>query len=147
MQRPPVSEADALTLKFERPVAGAERRFHILATDLQGQLVAREEASFAAGAREASHAVTLPVELRNRIAVVRVEGEASAGATFLVDAQWRQRPIGLVSGGRLGEEETLLGELYYVRRALGPGTDVRKARSPSSCSAVSPCSRSPTSAA
>ncbi len=126
LQRPPVSEADALTLKFERPVAGAERRFQILATDLQGQLVAREEASFAAGAREASHAVTLPVELRNRIAVVRVEGEASAGATFLVDAQWRQRPIGLVSGGRLGEEETLLGELYYVRRALGPGTDVRE---------------------
>jgi len=126
LQRPPVSEADALTLKFERPAAGGERSFELLGSDLQGQLLARERLTFAAGARETSHAITLPVELRNRIAIVRLEGEASAGATFLVDAQWRQRPIGLVSGGQVGQEETLLGELYYLRRALGPGADLRE---------------------
>jgi hypothetical protein len=126
LQRPPVSAADALTLNFERVTAGGEHPFTIVASDLQGRPVARETLRFEPGQRRTSHAIRLPVELRNRIASVRVESEPSAGATFLVDAQWRQRPIGVVSGGQAGEEETLVGELYYLRRALGPGTDLRE---------------------
>ncbi|MFZ5792211.1 MAG: DUF4159 domain-containing protein [Pseudomonadota bacterium] len=130
LQRPPESDAEALTLHLLRPAPGPERRIELLASDSEGRLVTREDALFPEGATKATHAIKLPVELRNRIAQVAVANEASAGATFLIDAQWRRRPVGLVSGADAAREESLLGELYYLRRALGPGTDLREGTIP-----------------
>ncbi|HWA45294.1 MAG TPA: DUF4159 domain-containing protein [Hypericibacter adhaerens] len=126
LQRPPENDSEAMTLHILRPAAGPGRPFEILATDRQGQLVARQTANFKDGDTQADPAIKLPVELRNRIATLTVANEASAGATFLVDAQWRRRPVGLVAGADTGREETLLSELYYLRRALGPGTELRE---------------------
>ncbi|MGH6881119.1 DUF4159 domain-containing protein [Hypericibacter sp.] len=131
LQRPPENDSEAMTLHLLRPAAGPARSVELLAADRQGQLVARQPATFEAGATEANPAIKLPVELRNRIATISVANEASAGSTFLVDAQWRRRPVGLVAGADTGREETLLSELYYLRRALGPGTDLREGTIPS----------------
>jgi hypothetical protein len=131
LQRPPENDSEAMTLHLLRPAAGPARPFEMVATDRQGQLVARVPARFEDGATEARPAIKLPVELRNRITAISIANEASAGSTFLVDAQWRRRPVGLVAGADTGREETLLSELYYLRRALGPGTELREGRIPS----------------
>jgi hypothetical protein len=126
LQRPPESGSEAMTVHLLRPAPGPARSFEVMATDRQGQLIARQAGSFANGEVEAAPTIKLPVELRNRIASIAVANEASAGSTFLVDAQWRRRPVGLVAGADTGREETLLSELYYLRRALGPGAELRE---------------------
>ena len=67
----------------------------------------------------------LPTELRNRVARLEIEGEASAGAVVLVDERWRRRPVGLVSGGPIERQQPLLGDVYYLQRALAPFSEVR----------------------
>jgi hypothetical protein len=126
LQLPPGSEPTALTLRLARPVAGSERSVGVRALADDGRLISREEVRFAAGAREAEHAMVLPAELRNRVAALSIEGEESAGAVALLDERWRQRPVGLVSGGEDDQSQPLLDDLYYLERALAPQSDVRR---------------------
>lgn len=126
LQLPPVTDRSALTLRLRRASPKGERRVAIQASDENGRLVTREEVTFREGEAEAEHAVTLPTELRNRIVRLAVEGENSAGAVVLLDERWRQRPVGLVSGGPEAEAQPLLGDVYYLERALTPHAEVRK---------------------
>ena len=67
----------------------------------------------------------LPTELRNRVARLAIENENSAGAVTLLDERWRRRPVGLVSGASLEKTQPLLGDTYYLERALRPFSEVR----------------------
>src|SRR5205814_1403115 len=54
-----------------------------------------------------------------------VEGEDSAGAVLLVDERWRRRPVGIAAAPNTAGQP-LLSENYYLERALGPFTEVRR---------------------
>ena len=69
--------------------------------------------------------VALPSELRNRIARVAVSDETTAGAVFLVDERFRRRPVGTASGDRTEVDQPLLGDSFYVNRALEPYAELR----------------------
>lgn len=99
--------------------------FFVRASADRGQLLARQEVSFAAGATEAPFTVDLPAEVRNRIVRVEIEGQNSAGAVSLLDERWRRRPVGLVTGEALEAEQPLLSGRYFLERALSPFADVR----------------------
>ncbi len=90
-----------------------------------GRIVASEPLSFAAGEPTAIAQFTLPGELRNEIARFVIDRESSAGGVFLVDEGFRRRPVGLVSGEAVDVDQPLLGDIYYLERALLPFTDVR----------------------
>src|SRR3546814_10714262 len=68
----------------------------------------------------------LPTEMRNRIALLSIEGETTAGATVLLDERWRRRPVGLVIAGTDQQTQPLLSESYYLESALQPFTELRK---------------------
>ena len=126
LQRPPTTDQTALTLRLRRAVGSGERTVAILASGDDGRLISREEVVFRDGATEAERAVALPLEMRNRVVRLAVEGEDSAGSVVLLDERWRQRPVGLVSGGPDAEAQPLLGDLYYIERALTPHSEIRK---------------------
>jgi len=124
--RPPAALQSDLVVKVERPAAEDGRQVRVDATDGTGGAVASAEASFAPGEREADATFRLPLELRNRIERLTLAGQASAGATVLLDERWRRRPVGLVAGGAAAEQQPLLSDLYYLQRALEPFAEVRR---------------------
>jgi len=123
---PPESTGGDLVLRLRRAASGQEDVATLLAGGADGLPFARVSVSFAPGETEARVPLQLPTELRNRVARVSVENERSAGAVFLLDERWRRRPVGLVSAGPLDGAQPLLSELYYLRRALEPFTELRQ---------------------
>ena len=124
--QPPAAGPSGLTLRVARAAPAGERTVAVRGSGEDGRPILREELRFAAGATAAEATLTLPVELRNRLVRLSVEGEDSAGAVVLLDERWRQRPVGLVSGGAEDEAQPLLSDLYYLERALAPFSEVRR---------------------
>ena len=123
------NDANALTATVVRDGSAAAREISVQALDMKGLVIAEAQAQFEAGARAAEVRFELPVELRNEIARLQIEGERAAGAVQLVDERWRRRTIGLLSGDSAQRAQPLLAPLYYLRRALTPYADLREPRS------------------
>lgn len=92
----------------------------MIAESEDGRLVGTAPVRFEPGAKRATAAFELPLQLRNRIARLRLQDQTHAGAVALLDSRWRRRPVGLVSDSPLEEAQPLLSELYYLERALQP---------------------------
>jgi hypothetical protein len=123
---PPVSEASAIAVTVARPAAFAVQDATLVARGEDGRPLARERLRFEEGQTTASARVALPSELRNRVARIEIEGEASAGAVALVDERWRRRPVGIVSGATVERNnQPLLADTFYLERALQPFAEVR----------------------
>ncbi len=90
-----------------------------------GRIIASEQLTFGPGSGSATAAFALPAELRNEIARFVIENESSAGGVLLVDEGFRRRPVGLVSSETVEVSQPLLGDLYYLERALLPFTEIR----------------------
>ena len=97
------------------------------AFDKKGLVMGQAAYDFGA-ALETKASFDLPIELRNEIARVEIEGEHSAGAVSLLDERWKRRRIGIAAGSTADVAQPLLSPLYYLRRALQPFADVREAQ-------------------
>jgi hypothetical protein len=103
----------------------APRLFQVRASGDDGRLLARQAATIEPGAKGAELRLAMPVELRNRMARIEIEGDQSAGSVLLTDERWRRRPVGIVAAPN-AKGQPLLGENYYLERALGPFTELRR---------------------
>ncbi|MBM3488828.1 MAG: hypothetical protein FJX67_19710, partial [Alphaproteobacteria bacterium] len=122
----PRSEGNDLIAQLRRAGVRGEQELWVRAAAQDGRLLARERARFADGARAADVRLVLPGDLRNAAARIEIEGEATAGATYLLDERWRRRPVGLVSGETAEAAQPLLSALFYLGRALAPFSEVRE---------------------
>ena len=122
---PAANRPDVLAVPVARLGADA-RSFDVTAYDRAGRPVAEARATLAAGAEAAEATFDLPVELRNEIARIAVDGEETAGAVQLLDERFRRRRVGLVSGAKADQAQPLLSPLYYIERALAPFAEVRE---------------------
>ena len=126
--RPAVVEDGAIALSAARAAPGPERTERLIARgpgpDGVERALAEADVTFADGATEAEVALSLPPELRNRVARFEVEGLRSAGAVQMVDDALRRREIALVSGEGEAEGLRLLSPLHYLREALAPTADL-----------------------
>jgi Domain of unknown function (DUF4159)/Aerotolerance regulator N-terminal len=117
------NEAGALTAQLTRSDARAPAMGAVRALDAQGREVGR--ASFNFGAKPAADAhFDLPVELRNDVTQVVIDGEPSAGATWLIDERSRRRRVAIATGASADVAQPLLAPSYYLRRALQPFADI-----------------------
>ncbi|MFM9844038.1 MAG: DUF4159 domain-containing protein [Dongiaceae bacterium] len=123
---PPPIEPGAFELRVARPEGSPARKIAIRATGPDGRLIAREEMTIGAGETLAKHRLRLPAEMRNRIARLDIEGQSSAGAAILLDEGWRQRPVGLVGQEEASATQPLLGDLFYLERALAPYAELHR---------------------
>ncbi len=108
----------SLPAPVPRPVA-------LRASGDDGALLGREAATIGTGDGSVIVRLPLPTELRNRVARIEIEGEESAGGVLLVDELWRRRPVGIAAAPNTSGQQ-LLSEHYYLERALGPFTEVRR---------------------
>ena len=116
-EKPPTCLTHSLKLCYLRQL--------VRATAEDGRLLARETATLAPGRRAAEVRLDLPLELRNRVHRIEIEGENGVGGTVLVDERWRRRPVGVAFAGTLDASQPLLSDLHYLQRALQPFAEVR----------------------
>lgn len=125
---PPEIDTAALVLRAARVPSEAPDSLTVRASDDRGRPIAQETLDFEPGAGETAKSMTLPIELRNRITRLDIEGETGVGGVLFLDERWRRRPVGLVSTGPLESAQPLLSELYYLERALQPFTEISRGR-------------------
>lgn len=121
---PPSMESGAMTVTVRRPSPNAPGEGSLTAFAADGRPLAHESFTFAPDTLETQTVLSLPLELRNEITRLSLDGAATAGGTVLLDERWRRHTLGLVSGN--DSEQPLLSDLYYLERALEPYVDVRK---------------------
>ena len=100
------------------------RQEAVLAQTNDGRVLARAVITVPAAATHAEAPLNLPPELRNQLGALRLAGAPGAGSVALLDEAARRRPVGLAGGGT-GTDTPLLGDQYYLERALGPGSELR----------------------
>jgi hypothetical protein len=123
----PANDAATLGVDVLRPDASAPGAATVAAYDAKGRIVGRTSVAFGASLR-ARATLDLPVELRNDVSMLRIEGENSAGAVALLDARSKVRRVALVGGAGLDDAQPLLSPVYYLEKALGPFAQLRRAR-------------------
>jgi Domain of unknown function (DUF4159)/Aerotolerance regulator N-terminal len=117
------NEAGALTARLTRSDARAPATGAVKALDVQGREVGRVAFDFAANSA-LDVRFGLPVELRNDITQIVIDGERSAGATWLIDERSRRRRVAIASGASADVAQPLLAPSYYLKRALQPFADI-----------------------
>jgi hypothetical protein len=123
---PPRLDQGRMLLSVRQAPQATASETAVLARTGDGRALARVPLAFAPGATEAEAPLSLPPELRNRLTRIEVEGAISAAAVALSDERWRRRPVGLVSGSPESADQPLIGDLYYLDRALSPFAEIRR---------------------
>lgn len=125
---PPATTAqgDMVTVRRSTGASG-DLALTLRAVTDQGRVLAREPIAFAGSNDAATVKLDLPTELRNQLGRLEIEQQPSAGSVQLLDDRWRRRPVGLVSGGAVETRQPLLGDLFYLERALTPFAELRNA--------------------
>ncbi len=121
-------EDGAVQLRAIRSRAGTEREITILAqgADPAGNMrvLASASATFESDATSATAGLSLPSELRARVARFEIQGQRSAGALTLSDDSLRRREVALIAGRDDREGLELLSPLHYLEQALAPTADL-----------------------
>lgn len=125
---PPVSSGRAVSVEVARLSQEVAEPIAVRAMAADGRVLAHVEGGFEAREGRANIEISLPVELRNDIARLEIEGESTAAAVVILDDAFKRRPVGLVSETAFDGKQPLLDELYYLERALSPFSEVTRGR-------------------
>jgi hypothetical protein len=124
--RPPDNANTGFGITLTRLPVDNQREGRVAALDGRGQVLETAPFHFGVRAGETKTIIALPLELRNDTVRIAVMANESAGSVQLVDARFRRRPVGLVSGGAADTAQPLLSDVYYIERALAPYAELHK---------------------
>jgi hypothetical protein len=120
----PRNENDGLVVSLLRAQTDTTAAVSIAAVGDAGQTLGHVPLTFAIGSPHATAPMRLPLEVRNQITRLEIEGQRSAAATVLLDASWQRRPVGLIGDKQELDQHSLLNGLFYIDRALKPFADI-----------------------
>lgn len=122
----PVNSAKSLSVDVLRVSVAGPSQASVIASDSKGRKLGRATIDFGAGLR-ATATFDLPIEVRNDVSLLRIEGENSAGAVALLDSRSSVKRVALIAGAA-DEAQPLLSPLHYLEKAFGPFSQTRQAR-------------------
>ncbi|MBG0811630.1 DUF4159 domain-containing protein [Methylosinus sp. H3A] len=123
----PQNTAGGLEVDIARASLATISSGSVSAYDQQGRALAQARFDFGAG-QKARARFDLPIELRNEAALLRIDGEASAGAVALLDGRSKVRRVAVLSGASADLAQPLLEPQYYLQKAFAPFAEVREPR-------------------
>lgn len=123
---PPRAEGDRLIATLRQSPVLIPGEASLIARAQDGRALARASFALGAGATEAQAVLELPTEIRNRVHRLDLADENGAGAVVLLDERFRRRPVGLLPGAEEAADAPLIGDLFYLERALSPFTELRR---------------------
>lgn len=97
----------------------------LLARGQDGQIIFRQDAQMKAGETQADIVVKIPLELRNRVRTVALDGAKSAASVHLLDNRWVRPRVGLLGGGPANNDQPLLSQRFYLQKALSEVAEVQ----------------------
>jgi hypothetical protein len=109
-----------------RAEGGPARSGTLHALSGRGQRLGSTPFTLGAGETRAVAGFDLPLELRNQVTRIEIDGERSAGAVHLLDARSQWHRVGLYASESREQAQPLLAPLYYTERALAPFTELAK---------------------
>jgi hypothetical protein len=128
MVLPPERDADGLWARVARAQIGATQPVSLRALDAEGRTLGLSQGRFRPDEEVARIKVDLPVELANRVSRIALENGTTAGSVALMDDGGGRKPIGLVTDNPALSRQPMLGDIYFVERALAPNHEVRADR-------------------
>ena len=123
---PPTAEADRLNVTVQQIPLAVDSEAAVLARTGDGRVLARAVVPIPAGAAEGQATLELPLEIRNQVVRLELDEPAGAAGVVLLDERFRRRPVGLLAGAEGTADAPLIGELFYLDRALAPFTEIRR---------------------
>ena len=120
----PASSGSADLVAVIRRAEGEGRTGAVLALTARGEQLARVPFALPSGQPETRVEIALPLELRNQVARLEIEGESSAGGVYLLDASAQRKKVGLIAAETNEDAQPLLSPTLYIKRALAPFTEV-----------------------
>lgn len=124
----PERDAAGLWARVARAEIGIAQPVRLRALDRDGRTLGLSEGLFRADERVARIKLDLPIELANRVSRIALENGGTAGSLALLDDGGGRKPVGLASDNPTLGRQPMIGELYFVERALAPNHDVRADR-------------------
>ena len=121
---PPKLEFAQLVVTTQRLDAARPKRIRLRGRAVDGRLLVETEALFKAGELQTEARFDLPLELRNRLTQLDIDGETTAAAVALLDDRWRRRLVGLAASRPLDKGPALLSDTFYLERALLPFSEI-----------------------
>jgi len=112
--------ADKLIISGVRAETATTAAWPVTAHDLAGRRLGETRLQFAQGAKHARAEMSLPLEIRNDVASLQIEGGHNAGAIWLNSSSNRRRRIAILAPATAELAQPLLSPLYYVSKALAP---------------------------
>jgi hypothetical protein len=103
---------------------GAPRTGSVVAMSGKGARLAETRFAMAENDKAVEAAFDLPLELRNQVTRLEIDGELSAGAVALLDARSLWQRYGVLSGETREAAQPLLSPTHYIERALTPNGEV-----------------------
>ena len=103
---------------------GAPRTGGVVALSGKGARLAEAQFAMAENEKAVETAFDLPLELRNQVTRLEIDGELSAGAVALLDARSLWQRYGVLSGEAREAAQPLLSPTHYIERALAPNGEV-----------------------
>lgn len=116
----PALAGDGLEVTATRANPQGTQTVRVRALAHNGRSLAEQAVTFQPGETQARAVIQLPLQLRNDIGRLDVDGRRSAGSVYLLDDRWSRKSVGLEAAGSLEANQPLLAPLYYVTRALEP---------------------------
>lgn len=125
---PPERDAGGLWARVARAEIGVQQPVRLRAFDREARTLGLAEGLFRANERVARIKVDLPAELANRVSRIALENGGTAGSVALLDDGGGRKPVGLASDNPTLARQPMIGDIYFVERALAPNHDVRADR-------------------
>lgn len=97
--------------------------FEITGYDIQSRPLVSNSVEFKSSQTQAEAKLEAPFELLNEVASVSIEGQNTAGATYLLDDSFRRRRIALFTGDTNDVVNPLLTPSHFITRAISPFAD------------------------
>lgn len=122
---PPEATPNGFAVDVQRVNGDLARTVSLVATAADGRAVARTEIALEPSVTRARAEIELPLDLRNRVSAIRIEGQTSAGGTQITDDAWRRPRVGVIDAPS-EDGQPLLSDLHYIMRAIEPFTEARR---------------------
>lgn len=121
---PPKTEISQLVVTAHRLDPNHSRSINLRGRAEDGRLLVEQTATFEIGELESKTSFNLPLELRNQLTRIDIEGQTSAASVALLDDRWQRRLVGLTSNRPQDKGPALLSEVFYLERALLPFSEI-----------------------
>lgn len=118
------SQDASLQVSLTRPRSGEDRQGELSVAAVDGTVIGYFPFEFRSPDTTANVLIDLPLKLRNAIGRIAVRDERSAGSTVLLDDSQQRRSVGVVALGDQEDEQPLLSDTYYLRRAIDPFAEI-----------------------